>query len=78
MVTTEGYMFFPPLVGSDGETQKPKKLNHHSFFGNPFYHWLCGNYKKFLVFFTQDLIGNCLIECSVFLLSGYYLNKSVL
>jgi len=42
MVTTEGYMFFQPLVGSDGETQKPKKLNHHSFFGNPFYHWLSG------------------------------------
>ena len=24
-----GYMFFPPLVGSDGGTQKLKKLNHH-------------------------------------------------
>jgi len=42
IVTTEGYMFFPPLVESDGETQKLKKLNHHSFFRNPFYHWLSG------------------------------------
>ena len=55
MVTTEGYMFFPPLVESDGETQKLKKLNHHSFFGNPFYHWLSGHCKKILVLFAQDL-----------------------
>jgi len=54
-------MFFPPLVESDGETQKLKKLNHHSFFGNPFYHWLSGHCKKFLVLFAQDLIVNCLI-----------------
>jgi hypothetical protein len=61
MVTTEGYMFFPPLLESDGETQKLKKLNHHSFFGNPFYHWLSGHCKKNLVLFAQDLIVNCLI-----------------
>jgi hypothetical protein len=61
MVTTEGYMFFPPLVGSDGETQKLKKLNHHSFFGNPFNHWLSGHCNKSLVLFAQDLLVNCLI-----------------
>ena len=55
-------MFFPPLVESDGETQRLKKLNHHSFFGNTFYHWLSGHCKKFLVLFVQDLIVNCLIE----------------
>ena len=60
MVTTEGYMFFPPLVRSAAETHKLKKLNHHSFLGNPFYHWLSGHCNKFLVFFTQDLIVNCL------------------
>jgi len=48
-------MFFPPLVISDGETQKLKKLNHHSFFGKTFYHWLSGHCKKFLVLFAQDL-----------------------
>ena len=37
-------MFFLLLVESDGETQKLKKLNHHSFFGNPFYHWLSGHF----------------------------------
>jgi len=62
MVTTKGYMFFPPLVGSDGKTHKLKKLNHHSFFGNPFYHWLSGHCNKFLVFFAQDLIVNCLMD----------------
>ena len=66
MVTTEGYMFFPPLVGSDGETQKLKKLNHHSFFGNPFYHWLSGHCNKFLVLFAQDLIVNCLTPLACF------------
>ena len=30
MVTNEGYMFFPPLVGSDGETQKLKIINHNT------------------------------------------------
>jgi hypothetical protein len=60
MVTTEGYMFFPLLVRSGGETHKLKKLKHHSFFGNPFYHWLSGYCNEFLVFFTQDLIVNCL------------------
>jgi long-subunit acyl-CoA synthetase (AMP-forming) len=35
-------------------------LNDRSFFGNSFYHWLSGNCKKFLVFFSQDSIGNCL------------------
>jgi len=59
MITTEGYMFFPSLVGSDGETHKLKKLNHHSFFGNPSYHWLSGH-CKFIVLFAQDLIVNCL------------------
>ena len=58
MVTTEGYMFFPPVVGTDGETQKLKKLNHHSCSGNPFYHWLSGHCNKFLVLFAQDLIVN--------------------
>ena len=53
-------MFFPPLVGSTGEPHKLKKLNHHSFFGNPFYHWLSGHCTNFLVFFAQDLIVNCL------------------
>jgi len=37
-----------------------KKLNDHSFFGNPFYHWISGHHKKFLVLFAQDLIVNCL------------------
>jgi hypothetical protein len=60
MVTTEGYMFFLPLVGSDGETQKLKKLDHHSFLGNLFYHRLSGHCNKFLVLFAQDLIVNCL------------------
>ena len=53
-------MFFPLLVGSAGEPNKLKKLNHHSFFGNPFYHWLSGHCNNFLVFFAQDLIVNCL------------------
>ena len=60
MVTAEGYMFFLPSVGSDGETQKLIELKHHSFLGNPFYHWLSGHCSKFLVLFTQDLIVNCL------------------
>ena len=60
MVTAEGYMFFPPSVGSDGETQKLKELKPPSFLGNPFYHWLSEHYNKFLVLFTQDLIVNCL------------------
>jgi len=53
-------MFFPPLEESDGETQKLKKFNHHSFFGNPFFHSLSGHCNKFLVLFAQDLIVNCL------------------
>lgn len=53
-------MFFPLLVGSAVETHKLKKLKHHSFFGNPFYHWLSGHCNKFLVFFAHDLIVNCL------------------
>jgi hypothetical protein len=60
MVTTEGYMFFPPLVESDEETQKLKKFNHHSFFGNPCFHWISGHGNKFLVLFAKDLIVNCL------------------
>ena len=50
MVTTEGYMFFLPLVGSDGETQKLKKFDHHSFFENPFYHWFSGIVINILCF----------------------------
>jgi hypothetical protein len=53
-------MFFPQLVGLDGETQKLKQLNHHSFFENPFSHWLFGHCNKFFVLFAQDLIVNCL------------------
>ena len=67
MVATEGYMFVPPSVGSDGGTQKLKKLNHHSFFGNPFYPALAGlsgHCNKFPVLFAQDLVVNCLIPCS--------------
>jgi len=60
MVTTEGYLFFPPLVESDEEKQKLKKFNHHSFFGNPCFHWLSGHGNKFLVLFAKDLIVNCL------------------
>jgi len=52
-------MFFPPLVGSDGETLKLKKLNHHSFSAIPFYNWLSGHCNKFLVLFAQNLIVNC-------------------
>jgi len=41
-----------------------KKLNQHSFFGNPFHPALAGlsgHCKKFLVLFAQNSIGNCLM-----------------
>ena len=39
-----------------------KKLNHHSFLGNSFHHWLSEHCRKFLVFLSQDSIGNCLTD----------------
>ena len=45
---------------SDVGNAKAEKLNQHSSFGNPFYHWLSGHCKKFLVLFAQKSIGNCL------------------
>jgi len=57
-------MFFPPLMESDGATKKLKKFNHHSFSGNPFYNWLSGHCKKFLVLFAQDLINPIILRIS--------------
>ena len=37
-----------------------KKLNNHSFLGNPLYQWLSGHFKNFLVLFAQNSIVNCL------------------
>ena len=42
-----------------------KKLNDHSFFGNPFYHWLSGHHKQFLVLFAQDFV-NCLMRSAAY------------
>ena len=37
-----------------------KKLNHLSFLGNAFHHWLSEYCIKLLVFLSHDSIGNCL------------------
>ncbi len=65
MVTTKGYMFFSAVGGIRWGNAIPryagvKKLSRHSFFGNPFYHWLSGHCNRSLVLFAQDLIVNCL------------------
>ena len=75
MVTTEGYMFFPPLVGSDGETQKLKKLNHKSFFGNPLQPRLSYHYKKFFAQVEHKFIYKVLNSTSVQFSHNLYKNK---
>jgi len=40
-----GLYVFPAVDGIRWGNAKLKKLDHHSFFGNPFYHWLSGHWS---------------------------------